>query len=926
AVVIALGTGFPLRGRVTGPDGKALPGEVALLRPRWREGARESVLRTFAMVTIDSEGRYAFRGVPAGEAVLLARPDGRRAVRTGVLLVPEVDTFDIRVPAAADLSGTVRDDAGRPVPGAEIGAADTEARVLSGKDGRFHLVGLPAGTLAGRVTAKATGEPLPFALVAAIPEFNAFGCQTRAGPDGEYRFPALEPGTYGVRAETRDFYQPGFPSVTVRSPCREDSVPPECLVRLGPAAAESRLDLALASGSVVEGTVRDAAGRPAPGVRIGLERDYGDLEDRPAHAITGPDGAFRLAGVPAGEWYIAAACPGGYAERVPVHVPPGAPVTGVVLTLGPRGTVRGVVVILDGGSPAGGRVRAESFSRAWVPKPPPTPVGDDGSFVLPDLHAGFVDLEATVPGYPDARVENVRVPEAGEIAGVRIEVQAGFTLHGRTVREDGSTVEGAVISHGHGSPAIARSDAGGHFVLGNFNPCERSGIEARLEGFVPARHRWSSPEDALRGEEVVLVLREARELTGRVLTADGDPLAGVSVWARSIPDPVLSSADGRFRVLGLPPDPFDLVIFGLPGEDGGWQPRVIPGVVPGGPALEARLERGLLITGRVSLAGEGPIDGAEITGTSRVAGLDGAANVLSSAARSGPDGRFVLSGLPPGPCELRAHVRGLPWQRRRWSATAGARDVEIVLGVGQPIRGRVFGLSGEPVAKTRIKATIESDESMSWEAETNAEGVFEFGNLDPGNYRITATPPSGAAPATVGGIAAGATEVEIRLSEGLAVLGRLLDGDGQPIPGVAVWSGGEFDPASRSGMSGEDGRFRITGLAPGAHSLELRPTEGGYRLRRPVEAVAGEGEVRLEAEEMLTIRGVILDRDGSPVRTSVYISERDPMDGIRSGDDGSFCFRGLEDHEYVLQVFGPEGQSVVVRTRGGEQDVEIRLP
>jgi hypothetical protein len=30
--------------------------------------------------------------------------------------------------------------------------------------------------------------------------------------------------------------------------------------------------------------------------------------------------------------------------------------------------------------------------------------------------------------------------------------------------------------------------------------------------------------------------------------------------------------------------------------------------------------------------------------------------------------------------------------------------------------------------------------------------------------------------------------------------------------------------------------------------------------------------------------------------------------------------------DYVLHVFGPEGQFVEVRTRGGEQDVEIRLP
>jgi hypothetical protein len=78
----------------------------------------------------------------------------------------------------------------------------------------------------------------------------------------------------------------------------------------------------------------------------------------------------------------------------------------------------------------------------------------------------------------------------------------------------------------------------------------------------------------------------------------------------------------------------------------------------------------------------------------------------------------------------------------------------------------------------------------------------------------------------------------VRLASGAAIEGIVLDLGGKPVEGAVVAT------AEKAATTGEDGRFRIEGLALGSHRLGV--SDPRYWWNR-VDAVAGDGSVTLRA-------------------------------------------------------------------------------
>ncbi len=195
--------------------------------------------------------------------------------------------------------------------------------------------------------------------------------------------------------------------------------------------------------------------------------------------------------------------------------------------------------------------------------------------------------------------------------------------------------------------------------------------------------------------------------------------------------------------------------------------------------------------------------------------------------------------------------------------------------------------------------------------------------------------------------------LEIRISRGFLVRGRVLLPDGRPGSNVTVSSRQPSDPDPNPGHSTQtsaDGSFELRGVPARDAILTFvlppdprrRPTPGLTQwssgpvasLTRPVNGREGKvteiGDVRLGAT--LSIEGIVLDASGKPARSG-YVMLDGIGQGHHVGPNGHFEIPGVERgrHTLVASIFegsGPfEGElkATLPGVEAGAKDVTIRV-
>ncbi len=144
----------------------------------------------------------------------------------------------------------------------------------------------------------------------------------------------------------------------------------------------------------------------------------------------------------------------------------------------------------------------------------------------------------------------------------------------------------------------------------------------------------------------------------------------------------------------------------------------------------------------------------------------------------------------------------------------------------------------------------------------------------------------------------GRRKIDFALVPEAVVVGRVIrEDDRTPVAramvvlGPAQW--GAEQTATRAAFTDGDGRFRITGVAPGSHLVEA--IAGGMATARETPIVVAAGRTSVEVELVLesrsTVRGIVTD-DGKPVAGAVVTARSDdPQRGSAdavSQADGSF--------------------------------------
>jgi hypothetical protein len=204
-------------------------------------------------------------------------------------------------------------------------------------------------------------------------------------------------------------------------------------------------------------------------------------------------------------------------------------------------------------------------------------------------------------------------------------------------------------------------------------------------------------------------------------------------------------------------------------------------------------------------------------------------------AKSDADGRFRLTGLPPGTYLVSARKPGYAgaFVRDVIVAPTATLPVRLVLASGHRVSGRVVRadggpVGGIPVVAFRMKdlaAFFDAAPAMKIRVETEADGSFALDGLVDGNWWILAAPPGEAISMGDPVVVPRQSFLEIRVGGGATLVGRVTGAGDAPVADAeVVCESGQTVALART--NGE-GRYELRGLATGTARV-FRVHADGY--------------------------------------------------------------------------------------------------
>ena len=891
-----------LVGRVVDEAGRAVAGaEVRGFATTDRRGRR--MRDQEALVWTDDRGRFQLRGLST-EA-----PYELKVVATGF------------APAEAEAL----------TPAAGQAVAPLEIVLLQGRRATGRVIDTEDTPVAGaRVSLwPALGGSGPEIFLRRIREGDPSQVTVTTDGDGRFTFADLAGGHYDLEVAAEGFAPTRVRGVEI--PDRGDQA------ELGTVILEP--------GVALSGRVVDPDGQPLEGAQITVSQDrFPGFVFRPPPGEdegirSDVDGHFVVEDLRPESLVNLSINLQGYLGRsmTGVGVPPEEPLT---VVLEPAATLTGKVVDEQGDPVSQALVLLVKDGAGFRAERHHGVVEEEGHFEIQGLKTGNYQLMVRSQGYLPVEDRFVEVVVGKTIPSLTITLRRGATVEGRVVSAQGEPVPGAhvgILQQFEGDPmrnmfSMVETDGDGHY---------------RLEGVplgpldLEANHR--SHARTVRSLEVQpgsnrldFTLEGGLEVSGRVLSTTGEPIAGAAIRLRTTGGPggrmfaqdATSGADGAFRIESVPRGTYQVAA----SRDGWASSRSETEVVVTEEpvlGLEIFLDRGATITGRVTGLEFEALAGVQVHGFSTTGDMLMAEVDYRGSYRLGPAGS--------GTWTVRAAVSGTGEQvTETVEVEEGAQEVtlDLVFGGGLTLSGTVTR-GGEPLPDIQVQIMGLGNGKFAF-ATTNFAGAFRASGLEEGDYRVTIADYRSGLQHIENVSLTADQEIEVEVGS-ITVRGVVRSTvDGSPLARADVTLTPEpgsttFPGLAPTTVTDSRGTFAFESVSDG--SWKIRAALEGYAPAEQAISVAGvpvEGlEIGLEPTRGLEID--VLLPDGRPADSAFVALVDDGGQTItsgthRTGEGGRIRLDTAPAGRWWLQVSGHGLGAARQQVEVPGPPVQIRLP
>jgi protocatechuate 3,4-dioxygenase beta subunit len=740
------------------------------------------------------------------------------------------------------------------------------------------------------------------------------GVATSAG-GGRFRIDGLIPGDYTATA-LHDGMTPGQrSSIEVK------------------AKETARIEIKLGKGGfLLSGRVLDVGGGTVGGAKVTAIMRFMGIGRGPAllQVVAGGDGQYRI--TLARGMYGLRADAEGYAPRSDdVFI---ARATTKDLRVVPAARLTGRVVERSNKQPVADAEVSLTSASMMDPKPPQETKSDaSGKFEFSGLEPGTYEVMAR-RGMLIGAGKGVGLAPAQSAENVEVELDRGLVVSGQVKDEAGAALGNIRVSASRDGPpfgqaARTRTNADGTYALEGMLPGNYR-VNANEEGYGLGMARARLIEKDLT--RVDITLPHAVKVSGRVVTAQGNPVDGARVQASfegrspvggmtSSGEGTVSAYDGSFELRRIWPGTLRLLVRH---DDLGTE-SFGPEEVKAGEkkVLTLVLKKGGVVAGTVRTEDGRPAPDVRITAMARETRM-----FLDAQDVTGPDGRYRVASLPAARITVSASRTARPSfggsdeANQKTVTLADGEEktgVDLVVGAaGLAIRGVTLSADGKAVPGAIVTAAIERGGrafrgmSRDLKAYSDLDGQFALENLEKGTYTVWASHPDFPEAESIG-VAASSTGLKIAFPPDTTAAGVVIGPDGKPVPYYSITllpgpkpdekpedrrrrqSASPFDSRTER-IQSPDGSFELRRLGPGSHELVVTAA-GGQSASHLINVVAGERKagIRIQLQPGVRITGRVVDHaTGKPIPTATVsaMGRGNDRNSTEVNPDGTFALEG----------------------------------